>query len=229
MSPPLLSGRRSLAACRAAVAYRSCPPRQYASNASMLDLSLRFAGGNLMDLMEAKRAADAPIQLLAMAPAWVANIVAGVAEPCPGLIVADGALPPADAAGRCLARLRDGSPAPWCLPWLVIDRLDGKVVGGITFKGLPVDGRVEIGYGIAPSYRGRGLARAAVRMLQRLAVESGQVRELIALINPDNLGSINVVSRTGFEPMAGVIVEDGESLVRWTWRADQSGVVVIAR
>jgi RimJ/RimL family protein N-acetyltransferase len=36
---------------------------------------------------------------------------------------------------------------------------DGKAIGGIGFKGQPIDGCVEVGYGLAPSARGNGYDR----------------------------------------------------------------------
>src|SRR5580692_11174334 len=39
---------------------------------------------------------------------------------------------------------------------------DGRAIGGGGFKGRPQGGRVEIGYGLAPSARGNGYAAEAV-------------------------------------------------------------------
>jgi RimJ/RimL family protein N-acetyltransferase len=36
---------------------------------------------------------------------------------------------------------------------------DGKAIGGIGFKGQPIDGCVEVGYGLVPSARGNGYDR----------------------------------------------------------------------
>ena len=42
---------------------------------------------------------------------------------------------------------------------------DGKAIGGIGFKGQPEDGRIEVGYGLAPSARGNGYAAEALAAL----------------------------------------------------------------
>lgn len=127
-----------------------------------------------------------------------------------------GALPPAHVAARALAQLASGVPAPWCVPMLILSATSGEILGGCTFKGAPVDGRVEIGYGVAETARRRGVATAAVSRLLRLAAASGLVTRVDAHILPDNLASSLVVSRLGFS--RGEMLEDppGEWVVRWS-------------
>lgn len=129
--------------------------------------------------------------------------------------VADGALPPAHVAAQALARLQAGTPAPWCVPYLIVVQARDAVVGGCRFKSAPVDGCVEIGYGVAPSERGRGIATVAVRELLRLATVSGLVRQVVAHILPDNAASSRVVARLGFTAGATLVDPDGEVVVQW--------------
>src|SRR5690348_17067723 len=42
--------------------------------------------------------------------------------------------------------------------YLITRASDGQAIGGIGFKGEPVHGSVEIGYGLTPSARGNGYA-----------------------------------------------------------------------
>lgn len=134
------------------------------------------------------------------------------------MTVCEGALPPAHVASRSLAQREAGTPALWCLPFLVLSGSRAAVLGGCTFKGEPVDGTVEIGYGVAERLRGRGIAVAAVRQLLQIAVGSGIVREVVAHIVPDNTASTTVVSRLGFSAQGSLLEPDGETVVRWTWR-----------
>ncbi|WP_341360601.1 GNAT family N-acetyltransferase [Georgenia sp. M64] len=75
----------------------------------------------------------------------------------------------------------------------------GEVVGHAGFHGPPDPaGMVEIGYSIAPAYRRRGHARAAVRALLALAVADPRVRTVRASISPDNAASLATVAPLGF-------------------------------
>src|SRR5690348_5817303 len=58
----------------------------------------------------------------------------------------------------------------------IVHRAENTLIGLCSFTGPPVDGTVEISYGIAPSYRGRGLATEAAQMLVQRALASGHVR-----------------------------------------------------
>jgi len=79
-----------------------------------------------------------------------------------------------------------------------ISRLtDGRAVGGIGFKGQPIDGCVEIGYGLAPSARGHGYAAEAVTGLLTVAVDHGLSR-VTAETTPDNVASQRTLLRAGF-------------------------------
>ena len=129
----------------------------------------------------------------------------------------DGALPPSHVAAQSLSQLEAGVPPNWCVPFLIIARESGKILGGCRFKGEPTDGRVEIGYGVAESARGRGVATAAVAEMLGLAASSGLVRHVDAHILPDNIASSKVVSRLGFSRGDTVLDPDGELVVHWAY------------
>jgi RimJ/RimL family protein N-acetyltransferase len=79
-----------------------------------------------------------------------------------------------------------------------ISRLtDGRAVGGIGFKGQPIGGSVEIGFGLAPSARGHGYATEAVVALLAIAADQGLSR-LIADTTLDNIASQRTLLRAGF-------------------------------
>jgi RimJ/RimL family protein N-acetyltransferase len=74
---------------------------------------------------------------------------------------------------------------------------DGRAIGGLGFKGRPVGGAVEIGYGLAPSARGHGYAAEAVRALLSVTADHGLSR-VIAETTPDNIASQRTLIRAGF-------------------------------
>src|ERR1700722_1805454 len=79
-----------------------------------------------------------------------------------------------------------------------IDRLsDGQAVGGIGFKGQPVGGCVEIGYGLAPSAGGHGYAAEAVAGLLTVAADRG-LAQVTAETALDNVASQRTLIRAGF-------------------------------
>jgi RimJ/RimL family protein N-acetyltransferase len=78
---------------------------------------------------------------------------------------------------------------------------DGRAIGGLGFKGEPVGGCVEIGYGLAPSARGHGYAAEAVIALMTLAAGHGLSR-VIAETALDNIASQRTLVRAGFRPVS---------------------------
>jgi RimJ/RimL family protein N-acetyltransferase len=91
----------------------------------------------------------------------------------------------------------------------------GEVVGGAGFLFPPdADGSVEIGYGLAESVRGLGLATEAVQALVARAAEHGALA-VVALTTPDNAPSQRVLARCGFVRDGEVPAEDGSPMWRW--------------
>jgi ribosomal-protein-alanine N-acetyltransferase len=81
--------------------------------------------------------------------------------------------------------------------FLVVE--DGVVVGDCGWFGPPdEDGEVEIGYGLAPSARGRGVATEAVRLLLDWVRTQG-ARTVRAEVLPGNEPSWQLLLRLGFE------------------------------
>ncbi len=133
------------------------------------------------------------------------------------LVPLEGALPPSRVAKRSLALLNGGAAALWCIPFLIVPRSRDSILGGCGFKAPPVHGSVEIGYGVAESQRGRGIATAAVECLLKLATSSNSVQKVFALIIPENLASQKVVRRLGFSMQQSLVDADGDRVVQWTY------------
>jgi len=79
--------------------------------------------------------------------------------------------------------------------------VEGMVVGGIGFHGPPRDGLVEVGYGIVPSYRRRGVATEALRRLLALAAGLDGVRRVCGRVGEDNVASQKVMAAVGMQPV----------------------------
>lgn len=128
--------------------------------------------------------------------------------------IEDEALPPPFVAHRSLAQIAQAKSAYWCATFLIIRNADNTVIGGCGFKSEPIAGRVEIGYGIAPSCRRQGAASQAVTALLALAYAGGAT-EILAEILPDNFASAEVVRRLGFIDKGRRVDEAGDLVVLW--------------
>jgi [ribosomal protein S5]-alanine N-acetyltransferase len=115
-----------------------------------------------------------------------------------GLSVLDGALPPDLVLDTALHALSEGRPAFWHAPFLYIATHPAGIIGAGGFKGEPVDGCVEIGYGVAQERRGRGIATMAAVELVRIALAQPGVRTVLAETAVINLPSRRVVEKAGF-------------------------------
>ena len=103
----------------------------------------------------------------------------------------------------------------WWAPFLFVHRADRAVIGIGGCKGPPDAGVVEIGYSIAPAYRGRGLATEAARALVEHAFTFAEVREVCAHTLPEPNASNRILTKAGFR-FAGEVThpEDGHI---WRW------------
>jgi len=110
-----------------------------------------------------------------------------------------------------LARLRASSEAdPWVHSFRLIHRDSGTVTGMCSFKGPPVNGIVEISYGVAPDRRGKGYATEAARALVGYASTCREVRLVRAHTLPDAIASKRVLVKCGFRYVGEVSdPEDG--------------------
>jgi [ribosomal protein S5]-alanine N-acetyltransferase len=90
-----------------------------------------------------------------------------------------------------------------------------QLVGWGGFKGPPDNGVVELGYEIAESRRGRGLATAATRAMLTEAFCDERVTTVIAHTLPERNASNRVLEKAGFE-YDGEANENGELVWRFS-------------
>lgn len=133
-----------------------------------------------------------------------------------GTVAQPGSLPSSTVVERAVSLLAGGTPHFWCLPYLIVPRSREVLYGSCGFKGAPQVGRVEISYGLASPYRGRGIGHAAVAKLLELARASGEVTEVIAHVIQGNLASERLVQRLGFRRTRSFIDLAGANVVMWT-------------
>lgn len=113
---------------------------------------------------------------------------------------------------------KKAGPTPWSA-YFFVHAADRVMVGSGGFKGPPTNGTVEIGYEIAPSYRGRGLGSEAAAGLVVFAFDHERVRAVLAhtLAKP---GPSPALLRTlGFELVQELA--DPEEGPVWQWRRER--------
>jgi RimJ/RimL family protein N-acetyltransferase len=76
---------------------------------------------------------------------------------------------------------------------------DGLVVGGIGFHGPPSGNVVEVGYGVVPAVRERGVATQALRILLDVAAGLEGVRRVVGRTEETNVASQRVMSGVGMQ------------------------------
>jgi len=102
--------------------------------------------------------------------------------------------------------------------WMIVE--DGEIVGLIS----PVDTldlsdrSLRIGYGVAPTRQGRGVATRAVAALTAWAREDDRVRALTAETSTENPASQTVLGRNGFAAVGERV--DGEDGPLICWRLE---------
>lgn len=148
--------------------------------------------------MTEQRPPEALVELHLIDPAEAARIVAGTPLPDDRW---HPEYPLADELDVLRPLAHDPKPDPVFGLMMIRDARDGLAVGGIGFFGPPDgDGAVEVGYGLVPSARGRGLAAAALAHAVDIAFDHG-VRVVRADTDPANLPSSRVLERAGFHEL----------------------------
>jgi [ribosomal protein S5]-alanine N-acetyltransferase len=94
-----------------------------------------------------------------------------------------------------------------------------ELVGWGGFKGPPLDCVVELGYEIAATRRGRGLATAATRAMLAEAFADERVTTVIAHTMPEPSASTRVLEKAGFR-YDGKDREDGRLVWRYSRTRD---------
>ena len=86
----------------------------------------------------------------------------------------------------------------WYAIWM-IELKDGTHIGELCFKGIDESSSTEIGYGISDDYQGCGYATEAVTAITEWALKQDKIYCVIAEVDKNNIASIRVLEKSGFE------------------------------
>lgn len=99
----------------------------------------------------------------------------------------------------------------WLGCWAI---LDGLIVGSAGFKSIPIEGTVEIGYGVAPSHEGMGIGTAMAKWMKETAFDQGAtVVRAHTLI--EGFASQTILKKNGFSLIGEVFEEEDGLVLRW--------------
>lgn len=110
-----------------------------------------------------------------------------------------------------LARTVEASFAP--AGWLIVD--EGTIAGLLSLVAVPANGVIAIGYGIAPSRRGKGLATRAVGELLGISAADSRIVAVTAETATGNVASQRVLAANGFRRTGTRTDPDDGELLGW--------------
>ncbi len=82
--------------------------------------------------------------------------------------------------------------------WVILDRLLGRPIGDSGLLKLEEHGWIDLGFRLAPSYWGKGLATEAASAWVSAAFDDFHIDRLTALVHPENVASIRVLEKLSF-------------------------------
>ena|SRR5207244_11660779 len=108
-------------------------------------------------------------------------------------------------------------PDPWWFGFGITHKNDNLLAGMCGFTAPPDSGGVaEIGYGIAPSYQGKGYASEAAAALVDFASRDPRVGTIRAHTLAETNASTRVLEKCGFKKI-GETVDPENNLPVWRW------------
>jgi RimJ/RimL family protein N-acetyltransferase len=158
-----------------------------------------------------------PFSLLPLSTSALERLAASSAPEELGGRAELGALAPSFVVARALKLEAEASAPSVPTSYLIVRSSDSRFVGACGFKTRLGAGRVEVGYGVAPTVQGQGAATSALKLLTEIAFASGAT-EVLAEIVPENTASIRVVQKAGFQQIGARLDEDSEYVTQWLLR-----------
>lgn len=102
------------------------------------------------------------------------------------------------------------------IPWICYyAQLDGRLVGCAGYKGKPVNGRIEIAYGVFRQYMNKRIGTQIAATLVELSLRTDPSIIITAKTLPEENYSARILRKNNFKLLGAVIdEEDGEV---WDW------------
>ncbi|WP_194775685.1 GNAT family N-acetyltransferase [Pararhodonellum marinum] len=114
-----------------------------------------------------------------------------------------------------------GFEKPW-IGYFVTDQ-DNNILGCCGYKGRPKNGMIELSYGTFKKYEGKGIGIQICRLMVELSLKTDPAIRITARTMPDNLGSIGILKRNGFEFLGTVENEEDGEVLEWEFKGNEAG------
>ena len=103
--------------------------------------------------------------------------------------------------------------------WSVVDKAAGRFIGQFGFHEMrrdlttSIENTLEAGWGLDPSYQGRGYASEVLRAMLPWAEKHHPDKPITCIIDPRNTASIQLAERHGFRAFARSPYQGGEVII----------------
>ncbi|MGO7155118.1 GNAT family N-acetyltransferase [Rhizobium leguminosarum] len=97
--------------------------------------------------------------------------------------------------------------------WMIVE--DDEIVGLCSVIKVPQDGKIHIGYGVAPTRQSRGCTTRAIGQLLEWARDDPRVALISAETGFENVASQRVLERNGFVRIGERIDAEDGPLICW--------------
>ena len=97
-----------------------------------------------------------------------------------------------------LGKYEEHQTAPGFSRWIILDRQLARPIGDSGLLALQEYGRIDLGFRLAQSYWGKGLATEAASAWVHAAFHDFHIDRLTSFVHPENVGSIRVLEKLGF-------------------------------
>ena len=103
-------------------------------------------------------------------------------------------------------------------PWICyFIKRDNELIGGAAFKGKPINGKIEIAYGIFPPFMQQGIGTEVCRILVELALATDPNVTITARTLPEENYSTRLLKKNGFKLLGEIYDEEDGDLWEWEY------------
>jgi RimJ/RimL family protein N-acetyltransferase len=103
---------------------------------------------------------------------------------------------------------------PWICYYVEKDK---ELIAGAAFKGKPVEGKIEIAYGVFPKFMNQGFGTECCRMLVELALKTDPSVIITARTLPEENYSARILRKNGFKLLGNIYDEEDGDIWEWEY------------